>query len=234
MTSAAASRPSLVRIITVRLAVTSLLAIILQLTVVVVRTYLIENDLNRSIVTRQAQALLAGLHSTQADSSLIKPACRAITLGKYADFYAFRISDAHGHVLAAAQRSKDRGAITVARRSIANIRTSGFWIWTRSRKLYVAGGVRQRLVDHQVWIEVATFGDPASTYLGIVATEVVDDVWIPMIPLVVLTLGVATLSVRRSLSSLVRAAAQAEFDYTTGGVQSLRCFADAARSGKSR
>src|SRR6185295_15910421 len=40
--------------------------------------------------------------------------------------------------------------------------------------------------------------------------EVLDDVWLPMIPLVVLTLGVATLSVRRSLRSLVQAAAKAE------------------------
>ncbi len=67
MTVEAVARPSLVRIITVRLALTSLLAIILQLTIVVVSTYLIEDDLNRSYVTRQAHALLAGLRTHSND-----------------------------------------------------------------------------------------------------------------------------------------------------------------------
>ena len=91
-------------------------------------------------------------------------------------------------------------------------RTQDLWLLDleAAKKLYVAGGVRYKLGDRYVWIEVATFGDPASTYLGIVAAEVAEDVWLPMVPLVILTLGVATLSVRRSLSALVRAAAQAE------------------------
>src|SRR6478735_123826 len=209
MTSAAASRPSLVRIITVRLAVTSLLAIILQLTVVVIRTYLIENDLNRSIVTRQAQALRAGLHLNESALVFDQARVPRYYLGKYADFYAFRILDERGRVLA--ERNGQRIAELSPWQDKAS-RTQDFWLLDldADRKLYVAGGVRQRLVDQLIWIEVATFGDPASTYLGILASEVVDDVWIPMIPLVVLTLGVATLSVRRSLSSLVRAAAQAD------------------------
>jgi two-component system, OmpR family, sensor histidine kinase QseC len=209
MTSVAAARPSLVRIITVRLAITSLLAIILQLTIVVVRTYLIENDLNRSIVTRQAQALLAGLHPNGSSLTFDQSRVPQHYIGKYADFYAFRISDARGRVLA--QHNGQKIAELSPWRDEAS-RTQDLWLLDldADRKLYVAGGVRQKLADQPVWVEVATFGDPASTYLGNVASEVVDDVWIPMIPLVVLMLGVATLSVRWSLSSLVRAAAQAD------------------------
>jgi len=208
MRSVAAARPSLVRIITVRLAITSLLAIILQLTIVVVRTYLIENDLNRSIVTRQAQALLTGLHPNGSSLTFDQSRVPQHYTGKYADFYAFRISDARGRVLA--QHNGQKIAELSPWRDEAS-RTQDLWLLDldAERKLYVAGGVRQKL-DQPVWIEVATFGDPASTYLGNVASEVVDDVWIPMIPLVVLMLGVATLSVRWSLSSLVRAAAQAD------------------------
>src|SRR5262245_66357994 len=91
MTPAAAARPSLVRILTVRLALTSLLAIVLQLTIVVVRSYLIENDLNRSIVTRHAQALLALLHSDAGVLAFEQSRMPQPYLGKYADFYAFRI-----------------------------------------------------------------------------------------------------------------------------------------------
>jgi hypothetical protein len=53
-----------------------------------------------------------------------------------------------------------------------------------------------------------TRGDPDRVYLGIVAAEVLDDVWMPMIPVVVLTLGVAVISSRRSRGG--RAAMQAE------------------------
>lgn len=209
MTSTAAARPSLAHIIIVRLAITSLLAIILQLTIVVVRTYLIENDLNRSIVTRQAHALLRGLRpgadALVFDQSVAPPHY----FGKYADFYAFRISDRRGRVLAQHNGQK---IADLSPWQNETSRNQDLWLLDldTEKKLYVAGGVRHSLDDQQVWIEVATLGDPASTYLGIVASEVVDDVWIPMIPLVVLMLGVATLSVRRSLSSLVRAAAQAD------------------------
>ena len=130
--------------------------------------------------------------------------------GIYADFYAFRISDAHTVTLLAQHNGRKIAELSPWREEAS--RNQDFWLLDldAEKKLYVAGGVREKLADRQVWIEVATFGDPAGTYLGIVATEVVDDVWIPMIPLVVLMLGVATLSVRSSLSSLVRAAAQAD------------------------
>jgi len=59
-------------------------------------------------------------------------------------------------------------------------------------------------------VEVATRGDPDRVYLGIIAAEVLDDVWMPMIPLIVLTLGVAVLSVRQSLAGVVSAARQAQ------------------------
>jgi signal transduction histidine kinase len=209
MTVEAVARPSLVRIITVRLALASLLAIILQLTIVVVSTYLIEDDLNRSYVTRQAHALLAGLRTHSNDVVLKESRVPRQYVGKHANFYAFRILGENGHVFA--QHNGERIAELSPWQDKAS-RTQDLWLLDleAAKKLYVAGGVRYKLGDRYVWIEVATFGDPASTYLGIVAAEVVEDVWLPMVPLVILTLGVATLSVRRSLSALVRAAAQAE------------------------
>jgi len=78
------------------------------------------------------------------------------------------------------------------------------------QKLYVTGGRRHKIGNRDVWIEMATRGDPDRVYLGIIAAEVLDDVWMPMIPFVLLTLGVAVLSIRRSLAGLVRAAKQAE------------------------
>jgi hypothetical protein len=76
---------------------------------------------------------------------------------------------------------------------------------SQEKKLYVAGGLRQKVGTKDVWVEVATVGDPAGVFLRILAAEVIDSVWMPMIPLVVLTLGVAVISVRRSLGALVLA-----------------------------
>ena len=91
-------------------------------------------------------------------------------------------------------------------------RTQDLWLLDLDleRKLYVAGGLRQKVGGRDVWVEVATRGDPDRVYLGIIAAEVLDDVWMPMIPLVVLTLGVAVLSVRQSLAGVVNAARQAQ------------------------
>jgi hypothetical protein len=209
MTAETVVRPSLVRIVTIRLALTALLAIVLQLTIVVVNTYLVEDDLNRSYVTRQAHALLAALDTHSLGLTLEDSRVPRQYRGKHANFYAFRITGEDGHVLA--QHNGPRIADLSPWQDNAS-RTQDLWLLDldTEKKLYVAGGVRQKLTDHYVWIEVATFGDPANTYLGIVAAEVAEDVWLPMLPLVILTLGVATLSVRRSLSSLVRASAQAE------------------------
>jgi hypothetical protein len=56
-------RPSLVRIITRRLAITSVLAMLLQVGIVVARAYLNEDDLNRSYVMREARTLFQALGS---------------------------------------------------------------------------------------------------------------------------------------------------------------------------
>jgi two-component system, OmpR family, sensor histidine kinase QseC len=209
MTVETVARPSLVRIVTFRLALTALLAIVLQLAIVVVNTYLVEDDLNRSYVTRQARALLAALDTNSNGPTLEDSRVPRQYKGKHADFYAFRIAGEDGRVLAQHNGTKIADQSPWQDKAA---RSQDLWLLDldAEKKLYVAGGVRQRLADHYVWIEVATFGDPANTYLGIVAAEVAEEVWLPMLPLVILTLGVATLSVRRSLSSLVRASAQVE------------------------
>ena len=202
-------RPSLVRIITLRLAITSLLAMLLQLTIVVARAYLDEDDLNRSYVTREARALMHGIQLGNSGVQLKPQLVPQHYLGPHADVYAFRILTENGSVVA------ERNGTLLAQLSPWRdrpSRTQDFWLvdLDADEKLYVAGGLRQRVRGQEVWVEVATRGDPERVYLGIVTAVVLDDVWLPMIPLVLLTLGVAVFSVRRSLAGLVRAAMKAE------------------------
>ena len=209
MTPTPTHRPSLVRTITLRLAITSVLAIILQVTIVVARNYYNEDDLNKSYVTREARALLRGVRASPRGLALRSRRVPAHYTGEHAAFYAFRILDENGRIVA--EHDGRRLAELSPWRSSPS-RTQDLWLLDLSleRKLHVAGGLRQRVGNKDVWVEVATVGDPARVYLGILAAEVVDDVWMPMIPLVVLTLGVAVISVRRSLGSLVLAAEQAQ------------------------
>ena len=202
-------RPSLVRIITLRLAVTSVLAMLLQVGIVVARAYLNEDDLNRSYVMREARTLFEAVRPTLRGALLKPDLVPTHYTGQHADVYAFRMLLEDGKVIGEHNSSmltelspwRDRPS-----------RTQDLWLLDLDleRKLYVAGGLRQKVGGKDVWVEVATLGDPDRVYLGIIAAEVLDDVWMPMIPLVVLTLGVAVLSVRQSLASVVNAARQAQ------------------------
>jgi two-component system sensor histidine kinase QseC len=202
-------RPSLVHTITLHLAITSLLAILLQLAIVVARAYFDEDDLNRSYVTREARTLLREVHFGPKGLQLGPLRIPRHYAGREAGSYAFRVLAEDGKIVAQ-HNAPMLTEISPWRERPS--RTQDLWLLDLDleRKLYVAGGLRQKVAGRDVWVEVATRGDPDRVYLGIVAAEVLDDVWMPMIPLVVITLGVAVMSVRRSLAGLVRAATQAE------------------------
>jgi signal transduction histidine kinase len=204
-------RPNLARIITLRLAITSILAMLLQLTIVVARAYLNEDDLNRSYVSRESQVLAKGIRAWPGPQGIVYKlrAAPAHYRDRNAKAYAFRILAEDGRIIA------EHNAATLAALSPWQERPSrGQDLWLvdldLAAKLHVAGGLRQRVRGRDLWIEVATRGDPDRVYLGIIAAEVLDDVWMPMIPLVVLTLGVAVISCRRALAGLTRAAMQAQ------------------------
>src|SRR5258706_5081071 len=92
-------RPSLVRTITVRLAITSGLAILLQLAIVVARTYLDEDDLNRSYVTREARKLLQEVHFMTEGLRLERSSIPHHYIGQQAAFYAFRVLGDDGKII---------------------------------------------------------------------------------------------------------------------------------------
>jgi len=204
-------RPSLVRIITLRLAITSIAAILLQLTIVVGRAYFNEDDLNRSYVTREAGTVAGAVLPSRGAPHLVfrERATPPQYRGENNAVYAFRVLLEDGTVLA-----EHNGAMLAQLSPWRErpSRTQDLWLvdLDMERKLYVAGGLRHKIGSRDAWIEVATRGDPDHVYLGIVAAEVLDYVWLPMIPVVVLTLGVAVFSSRRSLAGLARAAMQAE------------------------
>jgi hypothetical protein len=100
MTPTTTHRPSLVRTITLRLAITSMLAIILQVTIVVARTYFDEEDLNKSYVTREARALLYEVRPGPQGLLFRDRRVPAHYTGEHRASYAFRILDERGQSIA--------------------------------------------------------------------------------------------------------------------------------------
>ena len=149
MTPRPIHRPSLVRTITLRLAITSILAIFLQVTIVVARNYYDKDDLNKSYVTREARALLRGVRASPHGLVLRSRRVPAHYTGEHAAFYAFRILDESGRIIA--EHDGGRLAELSPWRSSPS-RTQDLWLLDLSLegKLHVAGGLRQRVDNKDV------------------------------------------------------------------------------------
>ena len=204
-----ASQPSLVRTVTLRLLATSVLAILIHLAFVGIKGYLDTDDLMNVYVTRQSRAIAGIVRENPAD-----PAAEiGRLLPHYADGagadYAYRIVRGDGSIIAAHNASMFDGISPWLPQAPG---AQDLWLHRldAARPLHFAGGLRHAVDGGQIWVEVATRGDPAAVYLGTLATETLADVWLPLIPLIAMLMGIATFSVRRALRPLVSAARAAE------------------------
>ena len=198
----AAQRPSLAHTITKQLALTSLLAIVLQVSLVGTQYYLDREGFTTDFISRETDTISRGLGQGPSKREFKLPPAAAHYARRKAD-YAFRIIGADGKVLA------DNGSPLLSQLTW-NERRPDFWVrylpggdWPR-----FSGGQHMRINGEDYWIEVATIGDPAGRQWGILAYELMQLVWLPMIPLVVLLLGVAIVSVKRQLRPMSEAAAR--------------------------
>jgi signal transduction histidine kinase len=200
---------SLVRLLSQRLAIASLLAIVLQIGLTAVRSYFDEIDLDANFVKYEARLIEAQYLAGRSSPHGGLAALPARYLGQYKGAYSFRILTPDGRVLA-----EHNGGLLAALSPwrFPQSETQDFWLrrLDGTAWMHIAGGVHFTRPGDDLWVEVATQGDPAGAHVSIFARELIADVWMPMIPLVVLTLGVAILTVRRSLEPLVRAADKAD------------------------
>lgn len=203
------ANPSLVRTLTLRLAMASVLAMLLQLGIVAVRAYLDQETLLDAYVNYEAAAVGRVYRDDRAGPREQRRALPPHYRQDRTAAYAFRVLAQDGRVIA-----EHNGELLKAISPWATMPSENQDLWLRNldpdEHMYVAGGVRQRYGARELWVEVLTRGDPSYAHLRIIAIDILDDVWMPMIPLLVLTLGVAVLSVRRALQPLVAAADRAD------------------------
>ena len=127
----------------------------------------------------------------------------------YSSAYAFRMLDASGRLLAASNKE------ILEPVSPSNGRTPrppDLWLsGIDGNWFHVAGGARHVLGDREVWVEVATLGDPAGRHLTTVLMhEILYDVALPLVPIILVTTVLAIYSLRRALRPLADAAEQAD------------------------
>lgn len=197
--------PSLVRTITIRLVLATIFLMVLQAGIVAVRDYINETDFMNNYVRREALKIARAM-PLQRGAGIKLPTQYT---GANSGAYAFRVIDSDGRI------QLEHNGYFLANYSPWNERPSvrqDYWVRDLdiAERMHVVGGIKTRRDQRDLWVELATFGDPDSTYLGNIAQDVLDDVWVPMLPLVLLTILVAAISVESSLRPLMRAAQRAD------------------------
>jgi len=203
-------RHSLVRTLTSRLAMTMVAVLLLQAGIVAVRDYIFEIDFLNSYIRREASGI-ARAYATQTSGSgvFLRASLPAHYNGPHADAYSFRVIEADGRIVA------EHNPRLVTGLSLPLDPTSlrqDFWLrrLQPGQRMHVVGGLRVRREGGDLWVEVATLGDPARTYLSSIIRDILDDIWVPAVPLILLTVLVAAISVRRSLRPLIDGANKAD------------------------
>ena len=201
--------PSLSHTITKRLIITAIVAIWLQFFISSYQNIANPDDVYRNYVGLETREILSGIESTNEELKFKLPVTAHHYLRYNSTAYAFRILLANGQELAAVNGdwfsklspwpSRDRNALDLWIQKAYFVQSFG-----------VIGGERLKVANQEVWIEVATKGDPAHVHWRSIRKDIYDDVVIPMVPLTLLLLFVAIHSTRTSLRPLVNAAQRAD------------------------
>ncbi len=212
---------STLRRVTLALSVVAILALLLQIAVVIVHYGNDRDYLDRAKTDQEVEAIASALSLGKDGSVKLKlPEAIAQRYRRYPQAYGFVVTDDAGKVLAEANpavfpsepSAHDRRADYYMTCSEA----SGERLCVSSRHVGLHG--------RSVWVRVAVGGDPAGIVLGVFVREVVEDVGVPILPVLLAMLVVNVAVVRRALRPLGRAAAEAR--RLDPGIESQRLSED--------
>jgi two-component system, OmpR family, sensor histidine kinase QseC len=204
------AQASLARTIAISLGKVAVATAIIQSAVIFGSNYFDYHTLYLEHVSHETKTLLSGIKRGPNGLELVLPARSAAHYeGKFQAAYGFRVLDGAGHVIAAKQPELLEPLSPWRPNSAA---VTDFWFvkLNGNKPFYFAGGKRVRVDDSDVLIEMVALGDPAGIRWWVVLYESLEDVWLPIAPIVFLIPFVTTIAVRRALKPLVHAAQQAE------------------------
>jgi two-component system, OmpR family, sensor histidine kinase QseC len=191
-----------------RIATVVLLALTIQVAVTLAECLLDEDYYGKHYIEIEASRVAEAARIENGRLVLNLSSSLPHYVNRYASDYSLRILDMDGEVLFASNQALLERVVP-SRTPIPGIH---FWLGQldRAKSFHIAGGVLATIDDRTVLIETATRGDPAFVRMHVLISEFIKDVWIPMGPLVLLTIFIAPYSVHRTLRPLARAAQQAD------------------------
>ncbi|MBS0244180.1 MAG: hypothetical protein JSS20_18570, partial [Proteobacteria bacterium] len=202
------TRPSLVRQVILTVVGLSLLSMVMQIAIVFAQLYLNERDLMVSFVTHEVEAMANAVRATPDGLKVKMKGLPSRYLDLSNGAYAYKISMADGTVLAEHRRDMIEAVSPWNRGVGAFAAQQDLWIANLepAEQLHIAGGERFIRDAQTFQIEVATLGDPQNAIMQVLLAEVIDDVWMPMTPLLLFTLIGAVFVVHRALRPLAEMA----------------------------
>ncbi|MBB5754052.1 sensor histidine kinase [Prosthecomicrobium pneumaticum] len=198
--------PPLGVIVTRRIVLFAVLAMIAQLGIVFADYYRDDGGLGRLLIERETEAIAAGFGEGRRLAFSLPKALEA----RYAvsgDGYFARVRTASGTVL-----FSDCGDACADHLLPLAVDPPTFWMRriAPGKPLSVAGGRTFRIAGTDVLVEIAVVRDQDGLMWGVLGHEVVDHMIVPMGLILVFVLGATLFSIRRALQPVHRAAAAAD------------------------
>jgi signal transduction histidine kinase len=191
-----------------RIAALVLLAIAIQVAVTLAENIFDEEYSTKHYINIEASRVARAARFDNGDLVLDLANHLPHYVNHHAPDYSLRVLDMNGDVLLTTNRA------LMERVSPSQNHKLGLHFWLRQLEqgkwFHVAGGALEMIDNREVLVEMVTLGDPAFVRLHVLAYEMLKDVWIPMGPLILLTIIIAPYSVHRTLRPLARAAQQAD------------------------
>ncbi|MCF6198314.1 MAG: HAMP domain-containing histidine kinase [Hyphomicrobiaceae bacterium] len=210
MTNSANKLPtSLLRIVFSRIMIAALLAIALQFTIYLAKNIENESHFAGWFLKLETQKISRAIHLDKGQLRLKQTTDLDHYNGKFASAYAFRVFDAKGQVIAS--RNEKLFPPPLPSENLFSLLPD---LWLRqggsSPWLHLTGGQKHLIASAPVWIEIATKGDPAGLRHAVFWMDVLEDVWIPVLPTIFLLAIFSLLAVRSALHPFQKASLFAE------------------------
>jgi signal transduction histidine kinase len=202
-------RPRLTRIISRHIAAAAAIAITVQTLVTLYENFYEEHYFARHYVNLESAKILGGARFENG-RLLIEVEDRApyyYDENSYA--YAFRVFDPTVGIVAQ-RNGQILESVSPFQGDFTRVPQGYILDIEDGRRFHFAGGRLRKVGDRDVWIELAMVGDPAWVAVGVLSRELLQDVAVPLVPLTLLAMAFAAISVHQRLKPLQRAALQAD------------------------
>ncbi len=210
MTNSATRTPaSLSWIVSSRVMIAAALAVLLQFAICLVENLGNERYFANSFLKLETSRVLRTIQFEGGKLKQIYANDLDHYRGNFTSAYGYRVYDNTGQVIASSNESLFPPYVRL--NNLSRLLPDS---WIRHNpdqlKFHFTGGHKLLVAGNPVWIEYATAGDPTGQRYDALWMDLVEDVWVPVLPTILLLASFAIFSVRAALRPLEEASLIAE------------------------